>query len=84
MPRRTQLVLQTAQQRQRQPADQPGSRAGAEQRLDARHDHRRQTFTGLEHDVADKAVAHHHIRLTAIQAITFDEADIVQHTRLAQ
>ena len=81
VPRRAQLATQTAEHGQRQQTDQPSRDPGTEQRLQAHGNHRSQTLAGLEHDIADEAVAHHHVRLAAIETITLRRRSMSSATR---
>ena len=84
VPRRRQVGLQALEQWHGHGPGCPRQHAALEQLLDARTDHRRQPFTGLEQDVADEPVAHHHIGFAAIQPVTFDEAYVVEPAGVLQ
>ena len=84
VPRWGQIGLQTLEQRQGHGADSSGEYTTLEQRLDARTDHGRQAFAGLEQDIADETVAHHHVSLTPVQAVTFDETYVVKAAGILQ
>ena len=47
-------------------------------------DHLRDAFGGLEHDVADETVAHHHVHRALVDVVAFDVAVEIEAARAQQ
>ncbi|MNN32872.1 hypothetical protein D3C81_1466050 [compost metagenome] len=76
-----QVGAQATQQRHSHQSHRSRRQAGSEQRLEPCGNHRRQPFAGLQQDIADEAIAHHHISQTAIEAIPLYVTDEIHSIR---
>ena len=70
------FALEAPQRRPGQHPHQPTAPVGLEGRLHPLHQQSCQTFAGLEHRVADEAVADHHVGGTAEDPVALDIAEV--------